>query len=257
MVKSFTRAQIKLTRAQARVGPGIDTPLIFIEVQYSYLIFAEYYFALEFNQLQFLQIFLQVGIQKTDRDVTRFLWFKDLTNLDVLVENLDTYQFCRVRFGIICSPFLSAGTIKYHLKQIGTSVALKISDNIYVDNVLLGANSVQNTYEIYLESKDIFKKASMNLREWISNCSEFLNLLPESDVVRGSILKIFGIPWNYEEDYLGFNSNQVDIPHTKRGVLKILAKIFDPLGLVTPVTFFGKVFLQELWKEGISWDESL
>ena len=39
--------------------------------------------------------------------------------------------------------------------------------------------------------------------------------------------------------------------------MKILAKIFDPLGLVTPVTFFGKVFLQELWKEGISWDESL
>ena len=204
--------------------------------------------------------FLQVGIQKADRDVMRFLWFKDLTNLDVSDENLDTYRFCQVPFGIICSPFLLAGTIKYHLKQIGTSVALKISDNIYVDNVLLGANSVQNAYEIYLESKNIFKKASMNLREWISNCSEFLNLLPESDVVRGSIVKIFGIPWNYEEGYLqvsGFSSNQVDIPPTKRGVLKILAKIFDPLGLVTPVTFFGKVFLQELWKEGISWDELL
>ena len=37
-----------------------------------------------------------------------------------------------------------------HLKKIGTRVALKISDNIYVDNVLLGANSVQNAYEIYL-----------------------------------------------------------------------------------------------------------
>ena len=80
--------------------------------------------------------FLQVGIQKADRDVTRFLWFKDLTNLDVLDENLDTYRFCRVPFGIICSPFLLAGTIKYHLKQIGTSVALKISDNIYVDTLL-------------------------------------------------------------------------------------------------------------------------
>ena len=70
----------------------------------------------------------------------------------MLDENLDTYQFCRVPFGIICSPFLLVGTIQYHLQQIGTSVALKISDNIYVDNVLLGANSVQNAYEIYLES---------------------------------------------------------------------------------------------------------
>ena len=54
----------------------------------------------------------------------------------MLDENLDTYRFCRVPFGIICSPFLLAGTIKYHLKQIGTSVALKISDNIYVDTLL-------------------------------------------------------------------------------------------------------------------------
>ena len=36
-----------------------------------------------------------------------------------------------------------------------------------------------------------------------------------------------------------------------------MAKIFDPLGLITPVTFSGKVFLQELWREGVSWDEPL
>ena len=77
-------------------------------------------------------------------------------------------------------------------------------------------------------------------------------------MVRGSIVKIFGIPWNYKEDHLqvsGFSSNQMDVPHVKRGVLKILARIFDPLDLVTPVTFFGKIFLQELWKEGIPRDE--
>ena len=36
-----------------------------------------------------------------------------------------------------------------------------------------------------------------------------------------------------------------------------MAKIFDPLGLLTPVMFSGKVFLQELWREGVSWDEPL
>ena len=44
---------------------------------------------------------------------------------------------------------------------------------------------------------------------------------------------------------------------TKRDVLNIGAKIFDPLGLVTPVTFHGKVFLQTLWKLSKSWDEPL
>ena len=162
--------------------------------------------------------FLQVAIQESDRDVTRFLWFRDLTNLHVAERTLDVYRFCRVPFGIICSPFLLAGTIKYHLRQIYTSVASKISDNIYVDNVMLGANSVQDAYEMYLESKDIFKRASMNLREWISNSLEFLKLLPESETVKGNIVKTFGIPWNYTEDYLqigGINYIHVEDPPTK------------------------------------------
>ena len=73
-------------------------------------------------------------------------------------------------------------------------------------------------------------------------------------------MKTFGIPWSYSEDYLQIgeiNFTYVDESPTKRGVLKVLAKIFNPLGLITSVTFFGKVFLQNLWKEGISWDESL
>ena len=117
-------------------------------------------------------------------------------------QNLDAYHFCRVPFGIISSPFLLAGTIKYHLKKIGTSVASQISDYIYVDNVLLGADSVQDAYEMYLESKDIFKRASMNLRGWVSNSLEFLDLLSDHEKVKGVTVKTFGIPWNYTKDYL-------------------------------------------------------
>jgi len=53
------------------------------------------------------------------------------------------YQFCCVPFGIVCSPFLLGGEIKFHLREVGTPVASTISDNIYVDNVSLGANSVK------------------------------------------------------------------------------------------------------------------
>ncbi|XP_065891574.1 uncharacterized protein [Dysidea avara] len=204
--------------------------------------------------------FLQVGIQEMDRDVTRFLWFKNLQSLEVVEENLDVYRFCRVPFGIICSPFLLGGTIKYHLKKIGTPVASQISENIYVDNVLLGAGTVKEAHKIYFESKNIFGKASMNLREWISNSSEFLGLLPETEVVKGSVVKTFGMPWNYKEDNLqvgGVNFSNSDVIPTKREVLKVVAKVFDPLGLVTPVTFYGKVFLQVLWMESVSWDEPL
>ena len=70
-----------------------------------------------------------MGIQGPDRDVTRFLWFEDD---DVRVSEYDVYRFCRVPFGIICSSYLLAGTVKFHLKQFRTPVALSIGDNIYV-----------------------------------------------------------------------------------------------------------------------------
>ena len=131
--------------------------------------------------------FLQVGIREADRDVTRFLWIKNLSNLKVTESNLDTYRFSHVPFGVVCSSFLLGGTIKFHLRKIGTPIALDISNNIYVDNVSLGANSVEEVYKIYLESKEIFREASMNLREWVSNSFEFLDLLPKMKLPRETL----------------------------------------------------------------------
>ena len=73
------------------------------------------------------KVFLQVGIQEPD---TRFLWYKDVDN--GRVSEYDVYRFCRVPFGMVCSPFLLAGMVKFHLKQFGTPVSKAISENIYV-----------------------------------------------------------------------------------------------------------------------------
>ena len=95
--------------------------------------------------------------------------------------NLATYRFCRVPFGMICSPFLLAATIKFHLQKEGTPLALRILNDIYVDNVLVGLNSTSETSGIYEEAKSIFKRAAMNLREWSSNCLKFMESLPECE----------------------------------------------------------------------------
>ena len=84
--------------------------------------------------------------------------------------------------------------------------------------------------------------------------------MPKNEVVKGESVKVFGIHWNCVEDYLQINGADffnLKIPPTKREVLRIIARIFDPLGLVTPVTYYGKMFLQDLWKEGLSWDQPL
>ena len=43
----------------------------------------------------------------------------------------------------------------------------------------------------------------------------------------------------------------------KRSVLSVIAGIYDPLGLIGPITFWRKHFIQRLWLAGTSWDEPL
>ena len=48
-----------------------------------------------------------------------------------------------------------------------------------------------------------------------------------------------------------------DYPITKRNVLKKIATVFDPLGLVSPFIVQAKIMLQELWNRGYDWDEEI
>ena len=76
---------------------------------------------------------MQLKIQSDDRDVTRFIWLKDIATLEVYDSNVMVYRFCQVPFGLICTPFLLAVTIKYHLQKEDSSLATHIQNNIYVD----------------------------------------------------------------------------------------------------------------------------
>lgn len=67
--------------------------------------------------------FLQVGLQQTRRDVTRFVWLKDIDNKNVEPSNIQEYRFCRVPFGVKSSPFLLGATTEEHLGSYNKPVA--------------------------------------------------------------------------------------------------------------------------------------
>ena len=67
---------------------------------------------------------------------------------------------------------------------------------------------------------------------------------------RSSTAKVLGLTWNMDKDTMEVQLSMVSTSDccspTKRKVLSILAAIFDPLGIISPVSVPGKVLLQEI-----------
>ena len=63
--------------------------------------------------------FLQIELNAADRDATRFLWLKDVTQSARDLTNVEVFRFCRVLFGAAPSPFLLGATIHHHLDRHG------------------------------------------------------------------------------------------------------------------------------------------
>uniref|UniRef100_A0A914YTS1 Pao retrotransposon peptidase n=1 Tax=Panagrolaimus superbus TaxID=310955 RepID=A0A914YTS1_9BILA len=86
-----------------------------------------------------------------------------------------------------------------------------------------------------------------------------MEIIPDELKQKSFIAKVLGLEWDSKNDTLQiqlWNKSKVE-KWTKRNVLKFIASAFDPLGFLSPVTVKGRAFMQELFKEGLTWDEPL
>lgn len=199
--------------------------------------------------------FLQVQLNETDRDVARFLWIEDPTAPLSALNNIVVYRFQRVFFGCISSPFLLAGVIRHHLSQSSSPWAPAIAANIYVDNVLLGASTIDEAKEAYKAAKEIFASAKMNLCDFSTNSSKLREQITTTDRHEGTTVKVLGLLWNTDADTLAIKTQSpMQGLVSKRSVLRFIAKHFDPLGFIAPALMPLKAFLQDMTKLGPMWD---
>ena len=75
-------------------------------------------------------------------------------------------------------------------------------------------------------------------------------------------VKLLGINWNVESDEFCYNLQEMveyaqSLPCTKRSVLRLSTKVFDPIGLVTPFTVNMKILFQTLCTNDVKWDDDL
>lgn len=202
--------------------------------------------------------FHQVYLQESHRDVTRFYWVRDI-HKPTTSENVVAYRFCRVPFGINASPYLLNMTIQYFLTVVNKHPwATQILRNIYVDNLILGANSTDEAIEIYKTTKNIFKNMGMNLREYRSSDSTTNKQIKDEDRANDIKQKVLGMSWDTHKDTyeISIKISQEGVD-TKRKVWKNVAKNFDPLGIGSPLLIEAKVFKQYLCIKNYEWDQKL
>lgn len=208
------------------------------------------------------QMYRQILVDAEDTDYQRILW---RPSSDQPVQD---FRLRTVTYGVSSAPYQALRTIAQLAKvsaaefPLGASV---LSRDIYVDDIVSGADSVAKALKLRSELTDILHSGGFHLRKWTSNSKDFLVDLPSSDLyseefrnfedVSNISLKILGLLWSPHEDNFRFKVAADRRRCTKRTILSDIARIYDPLGLLGPVTFYAKYLMQLLWCSGVSWDD--
>ncbi|GFR04551.1 mitogen-activated protein kinase kinase kinase 13 [Trichonephila clavata] len=124
---------------------------------------------------------------------------------------------------------------------------------------MAGATSIKTVSQV-LEAR------GFHLRKWHSNSPDVLSCIFSNWVLDTSNLEIhpdecskaLGLTWNSVKDTFIFNL-KVNFPDniTKHSFLSQSARLYDPLGFLTPCTVSIKIFYQQLWLLKLDWDSPL
>ncbi|GFV00939.1 uncharacterized protein TNCV_1387531 [Trichonephila clavipes] len=112
--------------------------------------------------------------------------------------------------------------------------------------------------KLIVESQEILEEGKFELRGWEHN-----NLDPQTEntvpTERRSV-PVLGLKWDLDQDLLSVDIKVHESKNeilTKRKILSLVHKIFDPIGFTCPVTLIPKIMLQECWTLKVKWDSEL
>ncbi|GFT34291.1 integrase catalytic domain-containing protein [Trichonephila clavipes] len=207
------------------------------------------------------KMYRQKLINPDQQDLQRIIWKHGLD------AKILTYRLKTATCGLSNAPFLAIRTLQQLAKDEKSKFPLASETllyDTYMDDIVSGAPDLETAQELQSQLEDALQSCGMNLHKWSSNSPELLNSSLSSDVEHSFStdidlsVKTLGISWKPFEDCFVFKVS-VSAKHiyTKREVLSVIAKLYDPLGFLGPVIAKAKVFLQQLWQCKLDWDDVL
>ncbi|GFQ79177.1 uncharacterized protein TNCT_189691 [Trichonephila clavata] len=206
------------------------------------------------------KIYRQITLH--DSDFQRIVWRNSP------FEPIQDFRLTRIANGTASAPYLAIKCLQQLALNesnnfpLASKAALK---DFYVDDLMSGANSLSEALELQNQLTQMVSSAGLVLRKWASNCSELLNSIDSDmrlsntslNIDNDDTVKTLGILWHPASDVFYFKISPLSFEGTltKRTLLSTIAKTFDPLGWLSPITIQYKTIMQRLWKQQLKWDE--
>ena len=215
------------------------------------------------------KMFYSFLVEEKDRDFLRFFWYAENDPSKDLVE----YRMRVHVFGNSPSPAVAnfglCKTAEVSESIFGTDVRNFVSNNFYVDDGLTSAPTKDEAIDLMKRTQTALQtNGGIRLHKVASNCEEVMTAFPQEDLAKDlanldlskddlPLQRSLGLLWNLKADCFTFQISSADKPFTRRGVLSVVNSLYDPIGIVAPVTITGKILLKAMTTENGDWDEPL
>lgn len=208
------------------------------------------------------KMFRQIWLHEQDQNLQMILWRNYHTEL------LQEFKLATVTYGTKAAPFLAMMTLKQlaqderenYTHSLAPSV---LEESFYMDDLIHGSYSIEAGKQLQSDMINLLRSGGFHLRKWKSNAPELLidvqtDQKPQDfDFKQAESTKTLGLGWNTEQDNFTFQPPILSTASkvTKRLLLSDIAKLFDPLGWLAPLTVKLKLLFQDVWKTTVEWNE--
>lgn len=150
----------------------------------------------------------------------------------------------------------------------GADTVKFVKRHFYVDDGLLSLPSEAEAIDLLQHTQASLAESNLRLHKFVSNCQAVTDAFPPDDCVPISkevdfdreptiTQRSLGLLWETASDTFTYATATDIKTFTQRGVLSTVNSIFDPLGLLAPVTIQGRALLRKLTSELPDWDVPL
>ncbi|XP_065093422.1 uncharacterized protein LOC135714080 [Ochlerotatus camptorhynchus] len=213
------------------------------------------------------KMYRQVWMNPLDTRYLRMFWRSNPS------KQLKVFELTTVTYGTASAPFQATRALKQLAmdeKERFPMAAEIVENDFYVDDILSGANSIPEAADRIVQLKQLLESGGFPIHKWSSNSPEILRNIPEEEKEKPfelenisgcEVIKTLGILWDPVTDEFLFavpEAEKIEMEKiTKRYVLSQIARLYDALGLVSPIVVLAKLIMQDLWASELGWDEQL